>query len=118
MKLRAKRMSNTPRPLTAPRNEGCSTTGIREGKWIKKKFCSQKADQGRYRSKAPISKQTMTSRARKTRFIVMRRSLGSVNQCPKSTNRFLEGSDTISDVAIIDIHRIDLGETFQRCFRL
>src|SRR5690348_2202554 len=60
----------------------------------------------------------MTSRARKTRFMVMRRSLGSVNQCPKSTNRFLEGSDTISDIAIIDIHRIDLGETLQRCFRL
>src|SRR5579859_182016 len=60
----------------------------------------------------------MTSRARKTRFMVMRRSPGSVNQCPKSTNGFLECSDTISDVAIIDIHRVDLGETLQRCFRL
>src|SRR6185437_3883203 len=41
-----------------------------------------------------------------------------IREFTKSTDRFLEGSDAVSDVAIIDIHRVDLGETLQRCFRL
>jgi len=44
--------------------------------------------------------------------------IASINGCRVSADWLLESGDTISDVAIIDVHRIDLGKTLQRCFRL
>jgi len=39
-------------------------------------------------------------------------------QCRNSTDGLLESSDAIGDIAVIDVHRIDLGKTLQRCCRL
>jgi hypothetical protein len=39
-------------------------------------------------------------------------------KCRVSTDGLLESSDAISDVAIVDVHRIDLGKTLQGCYRL
>src|SRR5579859_5763723 len=35
-----------------------------------------------------------------------------------SASGLLESSNAIRDVAIVDVHRVNLGETFQRCLRL
>ena len=42
---------------------------------------------------------------------------GSI-KCSASTDGLLKSSDTIGNVAIVDVHRIDLGKTLKRCFRL
>ena len=44
--------------------------------------------------------------------------IACISEYRVSTARLLESGDAISDVAIIDVHRIDLGKAFQRCFRL
>src|ERR1700674_1705157 len=88
-----------------------------EGKWLRKKLCYQKVDHGRYRSRAPISKQSTTSSARKTRFMV-KEGIAGINECRLSADRFLQSSDAIGNVAIVDVHRIDLEKTLKRCFRL
>lgn len=41
-----------------------------------------------------------------------------ISECQNSADGLLESSDTISDVTIINVHRIDLGKTLQRCCRL
>jgi hypothetical protein len=44
--------------------------------------------------------------------------IACINRCRVSANGLLESSDAIGDVSVIDVHRVDLGKTLQRCFRL
>lgn len=52
------------------------------------------------------------------KYTVHEEELARINTRRTSTGRLLEGGNAIGNVAVIDVHRIDLGEAFQRRLRL
>ncbi len=44
--------------------------------------------------------------------------IACINECRISADGLLKSSDAIRDVTVVNVHRVDLRETLERCFRL
>ena len=44
--------------------------------------------------------------------------IACISECRVSADGLLKSSNAVSDITVVNVHRVDLRETLERCFRL